>query len=132
MKQPSAICSIEGCKAGANAKGLCAKHYMRARRHGDPSQVKPRGAPKNAWKAKLRGMIDPATMSTRTFDRYCATIGKLARVGATPEALQEIMAKATRPNGSFNVSKFAAFTESVLREVERERRGRLMGGHPHE
>jgi hypothetical protein len=122
MKRKSIICAIVGCKTGANAKGLCAKHYMRARRHGDPNVVKPRGAPKNAWKAKLRGMIDPATMSTRTFDRYCATIGKLARIGTTDEALQEILNEATRPNGSFNVSKFAAFTESVLREIERERK----------
>jgi hypothetical protein len=57
MKQH--ICVIEGCEARATAKGLCAKHYMRTRRHGDPSQVKQRGAPKNAQKAELRGMFDP-------------------------------------------------------------------------
>jgi DNA-binding response OmpR family regulator len=34
------MCTIEGCDRKPVAKGLCAKHYMRARRTGDPSQTR--------------------------------------------------------------------------------------------
>jgi hypothetical protein len=39
------MCEIAGCKAPAVAQGLCAKHYMRQRRSGDP-MVKRKPGPK--------------------------------------------------------------------------------------
>jgi chromosome segregation ATPase len=40
-------CKLQGCPNAAIAKGLCAKHYMRARRTGDPSiKLKPGPKPK--------------------------------------------------------------------------------------
>ena len=33
---PSGSCRIAGCPHPHRAKGLCAAHYMRLRRHGDP------------------------------------------------------------------------------------------------
>jgi DNA-binding response OmpR family regulator len=33
------MCTIEGCDRKPVARGLCAKHYMRARRTGDPTQT---------------------------------------------------------------------------------------------
>jgi len=36
------ICKIEDCQTKAVAKGLCQKHYVRFKRHGDPLIVKPR------------------------------------------------------------------------------------------
>jgi hypothetical protein len=130
MTQTKAICTIEGCEARATARGLCAKHYMRARRHdGDPNKVNPPGAPRNvelnAWKAeqraKLSEMIGPS-MSARTFDRYCSAIGKLERL-VTPEALQAVLDEVT-VNGRFRVSRFAALTEFIIRRVEERRRKR--------
>jgi hypothetical protein len=48
------ICSIKNCGKPSAAHGLCAKHYMRQRRHGDPS-VKHKPGP------KPRPVVDMAT-----------------------------------------------------------------------
>jgi DNA-binding response OmpR family regulator len=37
------MCTIEGCDRKPVAKGLCAKHYMRVRRNGDPNQTRTPG-----------------------------------------------------------------------------------------
>jgi len=39
------MCKISGCRTPAIAQGLCAKHYMRQRRTGDPT-VKRKPGPK--------------------------------------------------------------------------------------
>jgi hypothetical protein len=36
-------CTIKGCEGKVLAKDLCAKHYMRQHRHGDPETVKKTG-----------------------------------------------------------------------------------------
>jgi transposase-like protein len=36
-------CTIKGCANEAVARGLCAKHYMRQRRRGDPEAAFPPG-----------------------------------------------------------------------------------------
>lgn len=37
------LCSAGGCSSAVTARGWCAKHYQRWRRHGDPSvSLKPR------------------------------------------------------------------------------------------
>ena len=41
-------CSIDGCGKPAIAKGLCAQHYMRARRHGSPDVTLPPGPKKSS------------------------------------------------------------------------------------
>lgn len=33
-----ALCSVEGCSSESDRKGLCTRHYMRARRNGDPTK----------------------------------------------------------------------------------------------
>jgi len=33
----ASTCSIDGCPTPADARGWCRKHYMRWRRHGDPT-----------------------------------------------------------------------------------------------
>jgi hypothetical protein len=38
-------CTIPGCYSQAVAWGLCTKHYMRNRRHGDPNAAFKRGRP---------------------------------------------------------------------------------------
>jgi hypothetical protein len=37
------MCTIDGCSGRAKAKGLCMKHYMRARRTGDPAKTRKPG-----------------------------------------------------------------------------------------
>ena len=41
------MCMIEGCNRKPVASGLCAMHYMRARRTGDPTQTYKRGQKRN-------------------------------------------------------------------------------------
>jgi hypothetical protein len=128
------ICAIEGCKAHAAAKGLCSKHYMRTRRHGDPNQVKPPGAPcdvaLNAWKTKLRAEVGPL-VSERTFHRYCSATKILERLGLTQEDMEEIRKnEATRPNGSFNVSKFVAYTDQLRKDLDEFSRRKPKRGRP--
>jgi len=40
----SKVCTIEGCDKPMSARGWCAAHYTRWRKHGDPLTVLPRGA----------------------------------------------------------------------------------------
>src|SRR6516225_3162329 len=40
------MCTIAGCRTQPIAKGLCAKHYMRQRRTGDPNQIGKAGRPR--------------------------------------------------------------------------------------
>jgi hypothetical protein len=39
------VCQVDGCDGKPVAKGLCAKHYMRARRQGSPDKVGKPGRP---------------------------------------------------------------------------------------
>ena len=96
-------CTIEGCQSQANARGLCAKHYMRTRRHGDPNTVKLPGAPLKLRKAKLRQLMASQHMSVRTFDRFHRAMEILRRLG--PDAQQTCWAAATRSNGRLNVTR---------------------------
>jgi hypothetical protein len=120
------ICTIEGCKAKATAKGLCAKHYMRARRHdGDPNQVNPPGQRRNVelntWKAELREGVG-RLMSERTFHRYFSAIRSL-QWDTTQEVIEEMVTEATRANGSFNVSRFEALAdERVIKSIKQSRK----------
>jgi hypothetical protein len=117
MTQTKTICTIEGCKARATAKGLCSRHYMRARRHGDPNQVNPPGARRNVelntWKVELR-KVQPL-MSERTFHRYFSAIRGL-QWGATEEVIEEMVTEATRSSGSFNVSRFKALADEWVKK----------------
>lgn len=58
------ICAIDGCETEHEARGLCFKHYMRQRRHGDPTVVKhpPKGTgvnryqkPNGYWAVRMYG-----------------------------------------------------------------------------
>jgi hypothetical protein len=93
------MCSIDGCAAKAVAKGLCAKHYMRQRRHGDPGKVCKAGRPRSELSTRAEWVFPNASLSTR--GRWKAAMKLLS---GDPEA-GEVVRRATRPNGSVNVSR---------------------------
>jgi hypothetical protein len=96
-------CSIPDCGTPASAGGLCPKHYMRARRHGDPGIVHKRG-PKAG--PKLRGVglfVSPRTEAR--FDRAWRLDRWLQHEFGAEPYLDEAIKAATRPNGSLNFAK---------------------------
>ena len=120
MTQKTNSCAIEGCEAPASARGLCPRHYVRTRRHGDPTVVKPPGAPRNVLKAMARQAIGiPDKMSERTFNRFWRAMGILKWLGANAgeAAEQRIWDAARRPNGRFNVSKLHDLAVEALRSA---------------
>jgi hypothetical protein len=97
------MCSIDGCDAKPVAKGLCAKHYMRTRRHGSAA-VKHKTGPKSGTKPDLdlNRSLFPG-WSPRSVARY--TQAMRAMSFAPEEKRKEAILAATRPNGSLNVSE---------------------------
>lgn len=113
------MCTIEGCDGNPVAKSLCAKHYMRLRRTGDPSKTRKRGPKQNEWRRNARKMAF-AEVSDRTFARYTAA---LALFDAAAVDTITFIKQATRPNGSFNFSKFhimALFAYVAAEKAARE------------
>jgi hypothetical protein len=75
-------CKVEGCSNAAVAKGLCAKHYMRARRTGDPAiklKLKPGPKPRPGSKADVLRALK------REIERLRAENAKLRQRPANPE-----------------------------------------------
>lgn len=94
------MCTIDGCAAKPIAKGLCSKHYMRVRRGGDASKKRKPGPNPDKWRADSRKTL--GEMSDRTFARYEPATRMLREANIDFKPFFEA---ATRPNGSFNVSR---------------------------
>jgi hypothetical protein len=96
------MCSIEGCDGKTALKGLCAKHYMRVRRTGDPSKTWLPGPPRKAGlTAFLRSQF--SDLSPNTQNRHIRAYKVLAAFGGQ-EALEAAILKASRANGPVNVA----------------------------
>jgi hypothetical protein len=93
------MCEIDGCDGEPVAKGLCAKHYMRLRRAGDPSRVRKPGPKRSLMRSVL-----PAEWSPRAQARFAQAMRMLEDAGGGAEK-QQAVKTASRPNGSVNVSK---------------------------
>ena len=95
-------CKIKGCKAKVVAKRLCAKHYMRRRRTGDVNQTRKAGRKRDP----MREMTDRLfrEWSPRTRATFSAA-NKLLNASVDRDEAHRIMARATRPNGSMNVTR---------------------------
>jgi len=80
------MCKIEGCDRKPVANGLCAKHYMRARRTGDPTQTRKPGP-----KLDQAPMLMSGDRSPRSNARWSRTAsdGHEAREQATKTATGE-------------------------------------------
>jgi hypothetical protein len=102
------MCKIEGCDANPVAKGLCAKHYMRARRQGSPDKTGKAGRPPSEVLAHWRKYL--GEWSPRTLARFVKAMRMLDDASvSTQEAIQ----LTTRPNGSVNVSALLGWAEFV-------------------
>ena len=107
-------CAFADCQAPAVAKGLCGKHYMRLRRHGDPAKVNARG--RRDGDAATRKMM--SELSDRSYGRFQRGLGllRLFELDAAP-----VIAKCTRLNGSTNWAMFERVAESIAAmAVERD------------
>jgi hypothetical protein len=103
MRQP---CAFPDCQTPAAAKGLCAKHAMRLRRHGDPAKVNRRGR-----KDKDRpGREMLSELSDRTYARYKRGLRLLDFVGLDAGP---VIARCTRPNGSVNFAAIERIAEAM-------------------
>ena len=107
-------CTFSGCKAKAVGKGLCAKHYMRLRRHGDPGKVNARG--RLDGDAAARKMM--SELSDRSYARFQRGLGllRLFELDVAP-----VIAKCTRLNGSMNLAMFERLAEGMAAMTRAER-----------
>jgi hypothetical protein len=110
------LCNINGCDARVVAKGLCAKHYMRARRHGSPDKKHKPGPKRREYRQMFRPML--GEWSPRTQARWL-----LAQKLVPSKELQKLIKRASRPNGSLNVSRLLemAAVRFVLKNKDRFR-----------
>ncbi|SHG24755.1 hypothetical protein [Bradyrhizobium erythrophlei] len=116
------MCKIKGCEANAVGKGLCAKHYMRARRHGSTKVVNKRGPkgprggdgiffePGDKDNLKSHLLAHRIRMSPRTFERYWTANKIMLWSRMTEKQMLRTIKDAQRPNGSLNVSKLVRDT----------------------
>jgi hypothetical protein len=95
------MCTIEGCDGDAVSQGLCAKHYMRLRRTGDPNVTLKPGA-KAGDGSKRTSSLFPE-WSPRTRARFQQAMSLLQ--GQPLKIKRETVQRAIRSNGSVNVSK---------------------------
>lgn len=65
----STMCNVNGCDRPIKARGLCAMHYPRWRRTGDPEEVRRAGRPRDEMLDDLRERF-AGTWSPRTTTRY--------------------------------------------------------------
>ena len=101
------MCIITDCQNKPVAKGLCAKHYMRQRRSGDPNKVRKRGPVSER----------PAGVSARTWSRFTHAGLLFEAMGYSREDFLRAMEWVKRPNGSFNVSKLYEEAERLKRDI---------------
>jgi hypothetical protein len=105
-------CRAGGCTDTAEAKGMCPKHYMRMRRHGDTETVGKSGRPKDPRLTHWRNALGDA-MSERNLSRWSNAI-KIIGVLDGQEAVAAAVQAATRKNGSLNVSVVVRASEVAV------------------
>ncbi|MGA7487905.1 MAG: hypothetical protein WBW74_13335 [Xanthobacteraceae bacterium] len=120
------MCKIEKCKGKTVAQGLCAKHYMRLRRTGDPLRTEKRGRKTPPCLALSRSTFPE--YSQRTIARYAQAMKLLSVCGEG--ALVEAIKAATRPNGTINVSRFGDIAALVYVSMKRTGTRRTSGRAP--
>jgi hypothetical protein len=95
------MCKIKGCQGKVVVRGLCAKHYMRERRTGDPTKIGKPGPAPSPYMA-MANFVSEGEWSPRTMARYAEASRILD--GCSAPARAALLKACTRPNGSINVS----------------------------
>jgi hypothetical protein len=108
-------CSAPDCSAEPTAKGFCAKHYMRLRRHGDPNKALKRGPKRDV--GSITGIVQSLfrDQGSRTQARYIRAMTidrKLVGILGGDSYIVEAIRLAARPNGSVNFSKLLRIMET--------------------
>jgi hypothetical protein len=109
------FCTFPDCQARAVAKGLCAKHTMRLRRHGDPAKVNRAG--RKRGDRQIRELM--SELSDRSYARYRRGLRLLRLFDLDVEP---VIKACGRPNGSMNWALFERIAESqaAMALAERE------------
>ena len=102
-------CIHPDCPTATTAKGLCAKHYMRLRRHGDAGTVH-------------EGL---AWLSPRSRARLIRASRLLVTYGLDREPIIE---RATRGDGSLNMNAYLEMAEVAVAFYRVEREGEAVYG----
>jgi hypothetical protein len=108
----SAPCRANDCTDTAEAKGMCPKHYMRMRRHGDTEAVGKSGRRKDPRLTHWRNALGD-TMSERNLSRWTNAIGAIDALDGQ-DAVAAAVQAATRKNGSLNVSVVVRASEAAV------------------
>ena len=98
------FCSVSDCGIPASTRGLCKKHYMRFRRHGDPG-IKKRPGPRRDFTTAILLEQFPHQQSPRTRSRFARAIhlaGLMRDYFNVEGAFEDAIRHATGPNGSLN------------------------------
>ena len=103
-----ASCGISGCDRPHKARGLCATHYARWRRTGDPEKVRRAGRPPEPFAQTMRSLGYDS--SERTLRRQTRAMQLLGEFGDTRAAITEAM----RPCGGLNVSKLERLADAAV------------------
>ena len=112
MTTAAHCCKIEGCSNNPVAKGFCTKHYMRQRRTGDAEETRRPGRKPDPRLSRLRALMGPNFGSRSTFYRYDLAFQMLMSLDDAV-ARNAVLAAATRPHGSINVSKLLELAKSA-------------------
>src|SRR4051794_17028100 len=103
------LCSISDCGNPASSRGLCKKHYMRFRRHGDPSIKKLPGPRRDYITALLPEQFRAQRPRTRArFTRAVQLAGLMRDYFNVEGALEDAITHATRKDGSLNIARLLA------------------------
>lgn len=105
------MCNVKGCRSKAVAKGLCAKHYMRLRRTGDPQEVRRAGRKPSTDLMSLFMRKNVPEWSDRTHARYQQAMVLMS--DWNQKSREEVLKTAIRPNGSVNVSRLLTLVRMV-------------------
>ena len=118
------FCSVSDCGIPARASGLCHKHYMRIRRHGDPGITKrPGGRYDSTTAIMLEPFREQSPRSRSRFARAIHLAGLMRDYFNVEDALEGAIRHATRKDGSLNFTRLLADLEKRLAVLMASRSG---------